>query len=143
MGGVATEMNGINYVSPPKLASNVPLLSGLLLVCGSFMACWSCPCIHRRYRKCFKPQAVGLILYAPCLSGSFQTRPAEVIVKCVGKDQQRSQMRATTEPCLPWFYEQDERLAQCMSGHFKTAQVLYDQDKHGHSGDTGRDSLAR
>lgn len=47
VGGVATEMNGINFVSPRSWLATSPLLPGLLPLCGPSVACWSCASSYR------------------------------------------------------------------------------------------------
>jgi len=46
VGGVATEINAVNFVSPRSWLATSSFLSWFLLFCGSSLACWksSCSC---------------------------------------------------------------------------------------------------
>ncbi|THU42811.1 hypothetical protein C4D60_Mb00t14890 [Musa balbisiana] len=44
VGGVATEINAVNYVSPRSWLATLPFCSRILLFCGAFVACGKGPC---------------------------------------------------------------------------------------------------
>jgi photosystem II CP43 chlorophyll apoprotein len=56
VGGVATEINSFNYVSPRAWLACFHFVVGFFFLIGHLVARWSCPCCSRWIRERYQPR---------------------------------------------------------------------------------------